>query len=493
MGHAGPKDWTGRTKAMRSKSLASRGGSHQSANMARESQDDKTTKVLIMGAAGRDFHNFNIVFRDNPSYRVVAFTAAQIPHIAGRTYPPELAGTLYPNGIQIVPEEEFESIIKAQAVDQAVFAYSDVSHEEVMHKASRALAAGADFRLLGPRSTMLCSIKPVVSICAVRTGAGKSPVARKIAGWLRSEGRRVAVIRHPMPYGDLAQQAVQRFSTIEDLQQARCTVEEREEYEPHIRQGDVVFAGVDYERIIRLAESEADVILWDGGNNDFPFVEPDLEIVLVDPHRAGHEQCYFPGEVNLLRADVVVITKVDTAHPEKVEALRLAVNSANPMAPIIESTMPFMVEDASVIQGKRVLVIEDGPTVTHGGMVYGAGILAAKKYGASAFVDPRPAVVGTLRDTFRDNPHLDCLLPAMGYGVGQLRDLEQTINGVDCDVVVIATPVDLRGLINIRRPTVRVSYEFEETGSRLRSTVMQLLANEQHDRTHRFGTRGSAG
>ena len=474
---------------MRSESLSSRGRGHQPADMAGESRDNETTKVLIMGAAGRDFHNFNIVFRDNPSYRVVAFTAAQIPHIAGRTYPPELAGTLYPNGIPIVPEEEFESVAKAQTVDQVVFAYSDVAHEEVMHKASRALAAGADFRLLGPRSTMLCSIKPVVSVCAVRTGAGKSPVARKIASWLRTEGRRVAVIRHPMPYGDLAQQAVQRFATVEDLHQARCTIEEREEYEPHIRQGDVVFAGVDYERILRLAESEADVILWDGGNNDFPFVEPDLEIVLVDPHRAGHERRYFPGEVNLLRADVIVITKVDTADPEKVEALRLAVESANPAAQIVESTMPLMVEDASVIQGKRVLVIEDGPTVTHGDMVYGAGVLAAQKQGASALVDPRPAAVGSLRDTFRQNPRLDCLLPAMGYGVEQLHDLERTIKGVDCDVVIIATPVDLRGLIDIRRPTLRVSYEFEETGNGLRSMVTQLLAKKHRGRTDLFRSR----
>lgn len=436
------------------------------------------TNVVIMGAAGRDFHNFNVFFRVNPKYKVVAFTAAQIPNIAGRVYPHELAGARYPTGIPILPEEDLESVILKHAVDQVVFAYSDVSHEEVMHRASRALAAGADFRLLGPRSTMLRSRKPVVSICAVRTGAGKSPVARKLARWVREQGYRIAVIRHPMPYGDLAQQAVQRFATLHDLQQASCTIEEREEYEPHISQGDIVFAGVDYERILRLAETEADVIIWDGGNNDISFYESDLEIVLVDPHRAGHERSYFPGEVNLLRADVIVITKVDTAEPANVEAVRRTIGSANPRAQIVESTMPLTLDNPLAVRGKRVLVIEDGPTVTHGGMAYGAGVLAATKHGAAALVDPRPAAVGSLRETFRANPHLVCLLPAMGYGPEQIHDLEQTVNRVECDLVLIATPVDLRRLINIRQPTCRVRYEFEETGNRLRDIITSLLAKE---------------
>jgi len=436
-----------------------------------ENRASAPIKVVIMGAAGRDFHNFNVFFRANPRYNVVAFTAAQIPNIAGRNYPHELAGPLYPSGIPIVPEDDLESVIVKHDVDQVIFAYSDVSHEEVMHRASRALAAGADFRLLGPGSTMLRSRKPVVSICAVRTGAGKSPAARKLAAWLREQGRRIAVIRHPMPYGDLAQQAVQRFANLDDLQKARCTIEEREEYEPHISRGDVVFAGVDYERILRQAESEADVIIWDGGNNDIPFFESDLEIVLVDPHRAGHERSYFPGEVNLLRADVIVITKVDTADPAKVESVRRTIRSANPSAQIIESTMPLTVDDASAILGKRVLVIEDGPTVTHGGMAYGAGVLAAQKYGAAVLSDPRPSAVGSIRETFRANPHLDCLLPAMGYGAEQIRELEQTINRVDCDLVLIATPVDLRRLITIKPPSCRVRYEFHEASGRLKELL----------------------
>jgi predicted GTPase len=438
--------------------------------------------VVIMGAAGRDFHNFNVVFRNNPAYRVVAFTAAQIPNIAGRTYPSELSGALYPNGIPILPESALEEIIAANEVHQAVFAYSDVSHEYVMHEASRVLAAGADFRLLGPHATMLRSCKPVVSVCAVRTGAGKSPVARRIAGWLRESGRRVAVVRHPMPYGYLARQAVQRFDVMADLDRADCTIEEREEYEPHIKEGQVVFAGVDYDRILRQAESEADVILWDGGNNDIPFVESDLEIVLVDPHRAGHERRYFPGEVNLLRADVIVITKVDTAGLAQIEAVRRAIQVANPQAPIVESTMPLRVDRPDLVAGKRVLAIEDGPTVSHGGMAYGAGVLSAKLYGAEALVDPRSAAVGSLRETFHANPHLDCLLPAMGYGAEQLRDLEQTISRVDCDLVLIATPVDLRRLISIRQPTARVTYDFEETGGKLHGIVMDLLAKGGRER-----------
>ena len=440
-----------------------------------ENRASTVTNVVIMGAAGRDFHNFNVVFRSDPRYRIVAFTAAQIPNIAGRTYPRELAGEHYPDGIPIVPEEKLETVIEAHAVDQVIFAYSDVSHEQVMHQASRALAAGADFRLLGPRSTMLRSFKPVISICAVRTGAGKSPLARMLAAWATEQGYRVAVVRHPMPYGDLAKQAVQRFAGLGDLDEAACTIEEREEYEPHLRQGAVVFAGVDYERILRQAESEADVILWDGGNNDLPFYESDLEIVLVDPHRAGHEQRYFPGEVNLLRADVIVITKVDTADPQKVEAVRRTIRFANPNAPVVESTMPLTVDDASAVRGKRVLVIEDGPTVTHGGMAYGAGVLAAKQYGAALVVDPRPAAVGSLRETFRANPHLDRLLPAMGYGAEQILDLEQTVNRTDCDLVLIATPVDLRRLISIRQPTCRVGYEFRESSGKLKQLVLAAL------------------
>lgn len=443
-----------------------------------ENRASKIVKVVIMGAAGRDFHNFNMVFRDDPQYRVVAFTAAQIPNIAGRIYPRELAGRFYPGGIPIMQEKDLESVIATQGVDQVVFAYSDVSYEHVMHHASRALAEGADFRLLGPRETMLRSNKPVISICATRTGAGKSPVTRKVASWLREQGGRIAVVRHPMPYGDLAQQAVQRFATLNDLDRANCSIEEREEYEPHISQGDVVFAGVDYERILRLAESEADIILWDGGNNDFSFFQSDLEVVLADPHRAGHERSYFPGEVNLLRADVVIITKMDTAEPKNVEVLRRMIRSANQEAHVVESTMPLKVDEPSLIPGKRVLVIEDGPTVTHGGMAYGAGVLAAKKYGSATLVDPRASAVGSLRGTFEAHPHLDCLLPAMGYSQDQVQDLEQTINRVDCDLVLIATPVDLRRVIRIRQPTCRVSYEFEEKDGMLRGILKNFLEKE---------------
>ena len=440
-----------------------------------EQHDCTATKVLIMGAAGRDFHNFNVVFRDNPAYHVIAFTAAQIPNIAGRTYPPELSGGLYPNGIPILPESDVEAIIATHGVHQAVFAYSDVSHEDVMHMASRVLAVGAEFRLLGPGATMLRSSKPVVSVCAVRTGAGKSPVARAIAGWLRALGRRVAVVRHPMPYGELPKQAVQRLAVISDLDAAGCTIEEREEYEPHIMEGQVVYAGVDYERIIHQAESDADVILWEGGNNDLPFVESNLEIVLVDPHRAGHERRYFPGEVNLLRADVIVMTKVDTADANHVEEVRRAIHEVNPHVPIVESRMPLTVDQPDLVRGKRVLVIEDGPTVSHGGMAYGAGVLAAKHYGAAMLIDPRLSAAGSLRDTFNANPHLTCLLPAMGYGMEQLRDLEQTIKQVECDLVLIATPVDLRRLISIEQPVVRVTYHFEEIGSTLRDIVLDVF------------------
>ncbi|MDO8356182.1 MAG: cyclic 2,3-diphosphoglycerate synthase [Nitrospirota bacterium] len=422
------------------------------------------TTVLIMGAAGRDFHNFNVVFRDRPEYRVVAFTAAQIPNIAGRCYPPELAGSLYPEGIPIHPEGELESLIAIHKVDEVIFAYSDISHGDVMHQASRVLAAGADFSLLGGRRTMVPAKKPVVSVCAVRTGAGKSPATRKIASLLREEGLRVAVIRHPMPYGDLAKQAVQRFACLEDLRIADCTIEEMEEYEPHIREGHVVFAGVDYERILREAEREADVLLWDGGNNDVPFFVSDLEIVLVDPHRAGHERIYFPGEVNLLRADVLVLTKMDTASPEQVHEVRANIRQLNPKAVVLETAMPVTVDRPHLIKGKRVLVIEDGPTLTHGGMSFGAGVLAAKQQGASELVDPRPYAVGTIQQIFAQYPHIGNLLPAMGYGATQVRELEDTIDRVPCDVVLIATPVDLGRIISIKQPTCRVTYCLEEQG-----------------------------
>lgn len=436
----------------------------------------RARRVVILGAAGRDFHNFNVVYRNDPTSRVVAFTAAQIPHIAGRIYPPELAGSLYPKGIAIVPETQLESVLAADdGIDEVVFAYSDVTHEQVMHLASRAVAAGADFRLLGPRSTMLRSTKPVIAVCAVRTGAGKSPLARAVAGWCRTWGLRAAVLRHPMPYGDFTAQAVQRFRTLEDLDRAGCTIEEREEYEPHLAAGTVVFAGVDYERILRQAEAEADVIIWDGGNNDLPFIQATVDIVLVDPHRAGDERRTFPGEANLLRADVVVLAKTDTADPVRLAAVRRTVAEANPRALLIDSTMPITVDDPAAIRGKRVLVIEDGPTLTHGNMSYGAGVLAARQYGAAELVDPRPWTVGSVREVFRAHPQLDRVLPAMGYGGEQLRELEETIRRIKCDTVLIASPVDLRRLIRIVQPSCRVRYEFNEVGHALRDRLERVL------------------
>lgn len=430
-------------------------------------------KILIMGAAGRDFHNFNVVFRDNPRYEVVAFTAAQIPNIEGRRYPPDLAGSLYPQGIPIHSEDELESLIDAHHVDQVIFSYSDVSHEQVMHAASRALAKGADFRLLGPRATMLRANKPVVSVCAVRTGCGKSPAALKIATILRSEGLRVGVARHPMPYGDLSKQAVQRFATLEDLKKDDCTIEEMEEYEPHIANGDVVYAGVDYEGILRLIEAEADIILWEGGNNDLPFFAPDLEIVLLDPHRAGQERAYFPGEVNLFRADVLIINKLDTADIEQICEVRRNAHVCNPNAVVIDAGMPVSLDEPRRVRGKRVLVVEDGPTLTHGGMSFGAGILAARKFGARELVDPRPYAVGSIRRTFHEYPHImGAALPAMGYGHEQMRELEETINKTECDLVMIATPVDLRRVIHIEQPTCRVRYEIEEIG---RPTLQEVV------------------
>jgi len=430
------------------------------------------TRVLIMGAAGRDFHNFNVRFRDNPDYRVVAFTAAQIPNISGRLYPASLAGSLYPNGIPIYPEQELDRLIRAQHIELVVFAYSDIAHESLMRQASRVLAAGADFSLLGPRSTMLPAQKPVVSVCATRTGAGKSPVARRIVAILQREGLRVAVVRHPMPYGDLAKQAVQRFDCLADLDTAGCTIEEREEYEPHVAQGCPVYAGVDYGRILQAAEGRADIIVWDGGNNDWSFFVPELEIVLVDPHRADEQAC-FPGEVNLLRADVIVLTKLDTATPTQVAAARRSIERLNPRATVVETVMPLSGDESGLIAGKRVLVIEDGPTLTHGGMAFGAGYLMAERQHARAIVDPRPSAVGSLNATFQQYPHIGPVLPAMGYGPQQIRDLEETIGRVDCDLVVIATPVDLRRLIRITQPVVRVRYDVEDHGRPTLADVLQ--------------------
>ncbi|HAF70925.1 MAG: hypothetical protein XD60_0939 [Acetothermia bacterium 64_32] len=421
------------------------------------------TKVIIMGAAGRDFHNFNVFFRHREDYQVVAFTATQIPGIEGRRYPPELAGPLYPQGIPIEPEERLPALVRDHGVEVVVFSYSDVSHQHVMDRAATAAAAGADFWVLGPRSTQLVAKKPVVAVCAVRTGCGKSQTTRKVAEILKAHGKKVAVVRHPMPYGDLAAQAVQRFASYQDLDRAGCTIEEREEYEPHIDRGNVVFAGVDYEAILRLAEKEGDVILWDGGNNDMPFFRPDLLIVVADPLRAGHERTYWPGSVNIRQADVVVINKIDSASLEEVERLRASLAELNPRAKVVEAASPIAVESPELIAGKRVLVVEDGPTVTHGEMPYGAGAVAARKLGAQ-LVDPRPYAVGSLQETYQRYPHLDRVLPAMGYGEAQVRELAATISQVPCDAVVIATPIDLRRLIHLDRPASRVRYELQEIG-----------------------------
>ncbi|MEA4883868.1 MAG: cyclic 2,3-diphosphoglycerate synthase [Clostridia bacterium] len=420
------------------------------------------TRVIIMGAAGRDFHNFNVYFRDNERYEVVAFTATQIPDIAGRVYPSALAGKLYPNGIPIHPETELTDLIKKNDVTEVVFAYSDIAHVDVMHKASAVLAAGADFRLMGPATTMIKSKAPVVAVCAVRTGVGKSQTTRYISQVLIDAGLRVVAVRHPMPYGDLARQAVQRFATYEDLDKHECTIEEREEYEPHIDRGVVVYAGVDYGAILREAEKEADVVLWDGGNNDLSFYTPDLMITLADPHRPGHEMSYHPGEANVRMADVVIINKVDTAKREDVDAVRRNVAGINPSAQIIEAASPVRVDDAEAIRGARVLVVEDGPTLTHGGMGYGAGTVAAHQFGAASLVDPRPFAVGSIVDTLNRFHHLEPLLPAMGYGKRQVSELEQTINNSDADVVVIGTPIDLRRVLSIRKPAVRVRYDLEQ-------------------------------
>jgi len=420
-------------------------------------------KVIIMGAAGRDFHNFNVYFRDNKEYEVVGFTATQIPGIEERKYPPELAGANYPEGVPIFPEEDLPKLIKKHNVDQVIFAYSDVSHEYVMHRASIALASGADFRLLSPSATMLKSKIPVVSVCAVRTGSGKSQTSRMICRILKKLGYKVVVVRHPMPYGDLRKQVCQRFASAEDLDKHECTIEEREDYEPHIANGFVVYAGVDYERILREAEKEADIIVWDGGNNDVPFYVSDLHIVVADPHRPGHELTYHPGETNLRMANVVVINKMQTADPKGIEIVRKNIKMVNPDATIVKAASPITVDDPELIKGKKVLVVEDGPTVTHGNMAYGAGTIAAEKLGASV-VDPRPYAVGSIRDVFEKYSHIGALLPAVGYGKEQIRELEETINATPCDAVVIGTPIDLRKALRLNKPAVRVRYELQEVG-----------------------------
>ena len=435
------------------------------------------TRILIMGAAGRDFHNFNVLFRKDPTVEVVAFTATQIPNIADRRYPAELSGDLYPNGIPIHEEKEMVSLVQQHNIHQVIFSYSDVSHEYVMHKGCEALAAGADYRLISPTSTMLVSKKPVVSVCAVRTGSGKSQTTRKVAETLKNFGKKVCVVRHPMPYGDLVAQRVQRFATMEDLDRYDCTIEEREEYEPHIVKGIVVFAGVDYQAILEEAEKEADIVVWDGGNNDTPFFKSDLEIVVADPHRPGHELSYYPGEVNFRRANVIVINKIDTSEFDNVNIVRANIRKINPKATVVDAASPIFVEDPSAIANKRVLVIEDGPTLTHGEMKYGAGIMAAKKFAASEIVDPRPYAVGTIAETFRIYPEIGILLPAMGYGARQLKDLEQTINKADCDVVIIATPVDLRRLVDFNKPAVRVTYELQAIGYPTMEDVLRPFAS----------------
>jgi predicted GTPase len=435
----------------------------------------KKERVLIMGAAGRDFHNFNTYFRDNPAYKVIAFTATQIPNIEGRVYPAALAGSQYPDGIPIHPESELVELITEHQIDQVVFAYSDISHEYVMHKASQTLAAGADFRLMGTKNTMLASKAPVISVCAARTGSGKSQTTRRVCDILREMGMKLVVVRHPMPYGNLVKQACQRFATYEDLDRYECTIEEREEYEPHLDRGVTVYAGVDYERVLREAEKEANVIVWDGGNNDLPFFKPDIHIVVVDPHRAGHELRYHPGEANLRMADVVVINKIDTADLANVATVRENVRSTNPTATIVEAVSPIFVENPGEIQGKRVLVVEDGPTLTHGEMAYGAGVVAARRFGAAEIVDPRPYAVGSIVETYEKYPTTGPVLPAMGYGHKQIEELGLTIHATPCDLVIVATPIDLRQVVQITQPTQRVRYELQEIGQ---PTLREVLSEK---------------
>ena len=434
--------------------------------------------VLIIGAAGRDFHNFNTYYRGNQNYNVAAFTAAQIPDIDGRKYPTELAGDLYPNGIPIHPESQLIELIKKNDIDQVIFAYSDVPHERVMHNASMVNAAGADFVLQGTKISKVKTTKPLVTICATRTGCGKSQTSRRVAKILRGMGLRVVVIRHPMPYGDLRKQVCQRFATFDDLDKYECTIEEREEYEPHIRNGIIVYAGVDYEKILREAEKEADVIIWDGGNNDIPFYKPDLHIVVADPHRPGHEIRYHPGETNLRMADVVVINKVKTAAPENLEAVKRNIREVNPNATVIEAASPITVDNPELVKEKRVLVVEDGPTLTHGNMPYGAGVIASRKLGAREIVDPRPYAVGSIAEAFKKYSHLENVLPALGYGKEQIEELEKVVNSVPCDVVVIGTPIDLRRVLRLNKPAVRVTYELEElTSPNLEQILRKFLEN----------------
>lgn len=434
-------------------------------------------KVIIMGAAGRDFHDFNVFWKKQSSYEVIAFTAAQIPDIAGRVYPPELAGACYPQGIPIEPESRVSELIKEHNVDEAVLAYSDLNHKDVMHKAATVTAAGADFRLMGWRQTMIESKKPVIAICAVRTGCGKSQTTRKVCEYLKELGKKVAVIRHPMPYGNLLNQICQRFACLEDLDLHKCTIEEREEYEPHIMAGNLLFAGIDYEQIMHRAEAEADVLLWDGGNNDLPFFKPQLHIVVCDPHRPGHELSYHPGETNLRMADLIVINKVDTASAENIRTVEENVKVTNPGALILQAESPVTVSDPEAVKAKRVLVVEDGPTLTHGEMSIGAGFVAAKNLGAVEIVDPRPYAVGSLKKTFDEYQHITQILPAMGYGAKQIADLEETINATPCDLVIIGTPIDLSRILKINKPTVRVRYDLrEKTPDVLRSMIEKAVS-----------------
>jgi len=438
--------------------------------------------VLIIGAAGRDFHNFNTYYRGNETYRVVAFTAAQIPDIFGRKYPPELAGDLYPEGIPIYAEDDLEKLIKGLNVDDCVFSYSDVPYNRVMAMSARVNAVGANFVLLGPRDTMVKSTKPVIAVGAVRTGCGKSQTSRRVIELLMAKGLKVVAIRHPMPYGDLVAQKVQRFATIDDLKKHKCTIEEMEEYEPHVVRGNVIYAGVDYEAILRAAENDpdgCDVVIWDGGNNDFPFYTPDLNITVVDPHRPGHELCYYPGEVTLRMADVAIINKMDSAAPEDIQTVRENIAKVAPQAIVVDAASPLAVDDPSVIKGKRVLVVEDGPTLTHGEMKLGAGTVAAQKYGAAEIIDPRPYVVGKLKDTFEIYPNIGELLPAMGYSEQQLKDLETSINNTDCDAVVIGTPIDLNRIVKINKPNTRVYYDLQEIGHPTLEGILNDFVKEQ--------------
>ncbi len=431
-------------------------------------------RIVIMGAAGRDFHNFNTVFRGQSNVRVTAFTAAQVPVVEGRRYPPELAGSGYPDGIPIIPETDLPALLAEEQVDEVVFAYSDLSYLDLMHKAAMVMSAGADFRLIGPEATMLKADRPVIAVTAVRTGCGKSQTTRRVASLLTESGKNVAVVRHPMAYGDLARQRVQRFASLEDLAVHNCTIEEMEEYEPHLVRGNTVYAGVDYEAILRQVELEADIILWDGGNNDLPFIRPDYHITVTDPLRAGDEVTYYPGEINLRRADAVIINKIDSADPDDIEEVRENIRSVNPSAMIIEAASPVSVDRPELIRGRRVLVVEDGPTVTHGNMTYGAGVVAAEKFGAAELIDPRPYLKGSMGETFEAYPDIGSILPAMGYSPEQMNDLKDTIDAAEADLVIIGTPVDLRRIIDINKDSVRVTYDLQEIG---RPTIEDALTD----------------